>query len=58
MPAGLLNHARTSSRADEKRKRVRALRYQGLTICAITNETGYSVGTVHRYATKAQEKSS
>lgn len=46
------------ARADEKRKRARELRSQGLSIRAIANETGYSVGTVHRYATEAQEKSS
>lgn len=42
------------ARADEKRKRVRELRSQGLSIRAIANETGYSVGTVHRYVKEAQ----
>lgn len=38
------------ARADEKRRRVQELRAKGLTIRAIAAETGYSVGTVHRYA--------
>lgn len=37
------------ARADEKRQRVRDLRAKGLSIRAIARETGYSVGTVHRY---------
>lgn len=38
------------ARANEKRRKVRKLRAQGLSIRAIARETGYSVGTVHRYA--------
>ena len=38
------------ARANEKRERVRELRSAGLSIRAIARETGYSVGTVHRYA--------
>lgn len=37
------------ARANEKRQRVRDLRAKGLSIRAIAQETGYSVGTVHRY---------
>lgn len=37
------------AQADEKRARVRELRKLGLPIRAIAEETGYSVGTVHRY---------
>lgn len=37
------------ARANEKRQRVRDLRTKGLSIRAIARETGYSVGTVHRY---------
>lgn len=43
------------ARADEKRKRVRELRSQGLSIRVIANETDYSVGIVHRYAKEAQD---
>lgn len=41
------------SRADEKRQRVSELRSKGLSIRAIARETGYSVGTVHRYSKEA-----
>lgn len=37
------------ARADEKRRRVRELRAQGLSMRAIAAEIGCSVGTVHRY---------
>lgn len=40
------------ARAVEKRQRVRELRARGLTIRAIAQETGYSVGTVHRYVSE------
>lgn len=43
------------ARADEKRARVRELRAKGLSIRAIANETGYSVGTVHRYVKEVQD---
>lgn len=43
------------ARADEKRARVRELRAKGLSIRAIANKTGYSVGTVHRYTKEAQD---
>lgn len=46
------------ARADEKRYRVRELRGRGLSIRAIARETGYSVGTVHRYVKEAREKAS
>ena len=45
------------ARADEKRARVRELRGKGLTVRAIAAETGYSVGTVHRYVKEAREAS-
>ena len=38
------------ARANEKRRKVRKLRAQGLSIRAIARETGYSVGTVHRFS--------
>lgn len=41
------------ARAEEKRRRVSELRSKGLSIRAIARETGYSVGTVHRYAKEA-----
>lgn len=44
------------ARADEKRARVRVLRAQGLSIRAIAAETGYSVGTVHRYVKEMNEQ--
>ena len=44
------------ARADEKRYRVRELRGRGLSIRAIARETGYSVGTVHRYIKEARNK--
>lgn len=44
------------ARADEKRGRVRVLRAQGLSIRAIAAETGYSVGTVHRYVKEMNEQ--
>lgn len=37
------------ARANEKRRRVKELRAQGLSIRAIARETGYSVGIIHRY---------
>lgn len=37
------------ARAQTKKERVQELRRQGLTVRAIASETGYSVGTVHRY---------
>ncbi len=40
------------ARAQEKRRRVRDLRARGLSIRAIAQETGYSVGTVHRYSSE------
>ncbi|MEL6051663.1 helix-turn-helix domain-containing protein [Corynebacterium rouxii] len=42
------------ARADEKRRRVRELRSKGLSIRTIAQETGYSVGTVHRYIKQSQ----
>lgn len=45
------------ARADEKRARVRELRGKGLSVRAIAAETGYSVGTVHRYIKEAREAS-
>lgn len=45
------------ARADEKRARVRELRGKGLSVRAIAAETGYSVGTVHRYVKEAREAS-
>lgn len=45
------------ARADEKRARVRELRDKGLSVRAIAAETGYSVGTVHRYVKEAREAS-
>lgn len=45
------------ARADEKRARVRELRGKGLSVRAIAAETGYSVGTVHRYVKEAESKS-
>lgn len=45
------------ARADEKRARVRELRERGLSVRAIAAETGYSVGTVHRYVKEAREAS-
>lgn len=45
------------ARAQEKRKRVQELRAQGLSIRAIAAETGYSVGTVHKYAKEAETAS-
>ena len=47
----------TLARADEKRTRVRELRGKGLSVRAIAAETGYSVGTVHRYVKEAREAS-
>ena len=41
------------ARVNEKRGRVRELRAQGLSMRAIANEIGCSVGTVHRYGTVA-----
>ncbi|NWO17945.1 MAG: helix-turn-helix domain-containing protein [Corynebacterium sp.] len=38
------------AQANEKRTRVQELRAEGLSIRAIATKTGYSVGTVHRYA--------
>lgn len=38
------------AQANEKRTRVQELRAKGLSIRAIATKTGYSVGTVHRYA--------
>lgn len=38
------------ARADEKRRRITALRAQGLSMRAIADRVGCSVGTVHRYA--------
>lgn len=43
-------------RAQQKRKEVEKLRKQGLTIRAISKKTGYSVGTVHRYAKEITQK--
>lgn len=40
------------ARANEKRCRVRELRARGLSIRAIAKQTGYSVGTVHRYVSE------
>ena len=40
------------ARAEEKRCRVRDLRARGVSIRAIAQETGYSVGTVHRYSSE------
>lgn len=45
------------ARANEKRIRVAELRAQGLTMRAIADELGCSVGTVHRYVKKAETKS-
>lgn len=45
------------ARADEKRVRVKELRAQGLSIRAIAAQTGYSVGTVHRYVKEAEKAS-
>lgn len=45
------------ARANEKRARVAELRAQGLTMRAIADELGCSVGTVHRYAKEAESKS-
>lgn len=45
------------ARANEKRARVRELRGKGLSVRAIAAETGYSVGTVHRYVKEAREAS-
>lgn len=45
------------ARANEKRARVRELRGKGLSVRAIAAETGYSVGTVHRYIKEAREAS-
>lgn len=45
------------ARADEKRRRVRELRAQGLSMRAIATEIGCSVGTVHRYVKEAQNAS-
>lgn len=39
-------------RARQKCERVQELRGQGLSIRAIARETGYSVGTVHRYVSQ------
>lgn len=36
--------------AEKKKKRVLELRSKGMSIRAIAEQTGYSVGTVHRYA--------
>lgn len=41
------------ARADEKRRRIRELRAQGLTMRAIAADVGCSVGTVHRYVREA-----
>lgn len=45
------------ARANEKRERVKELRAQKLSIRAIAAETGYSVGTVHRYVKEAEAAS-
>lgn len=37
------------SRANEKRRRIRKLREQGLSMRAIADEVGCAVSTVHRY---------
>lgn len=46
------------ARAHEKRQRVQELRAKGLSVRAIARETGYSVGTVHRYIKQMQEQKS
>lgn len=46
------------ARANEKRQRVQELRAKGLSVRAIARETGYSVGTVHRYIKQMQEQKS
>ena len=45
------------ARANEKRAKVAELRAQGLTMRAIADELGCSVGTVHRYVTETESKS-
>jgi len=44
------------AQANEKRERVQELRSKGLSMRAIANEMGCSVGTVHRYIKEAEKK--
>ncbi|WP_353935878.1 helix-turn-helix domain-containing protein [uncultured Corynebacterium sp.] len=53
--AGPASRARTTSPAPTRSASASGRCAKGLSIRAIANETGYSVGTVHRYVKEAQD---